>query len=295
MLFDIATIVFNALTWAMATFLVASGLTLIFGVLHILNFSHGGFLMLGAYLLFSVTQLIGDDLSFAGYLVVSVGAGVVIAAAGLIVDFVIFRRLRNVESAYVLIATYALLLLVEGLVKGVWGAGNHLVVPPDILIGAVFVGPVVLPYYSLFIIVCGVLAFVGLEWFLFHTTPGKLVQAVAIDPWMSSLLSVNVERVYSLTIVIGFALAGLAGGLLAANQGLSPQLGGISIIQAFGAIIVGGMGSIRGAFYAAILLGLIDAFGTALFPAFPGIFFYVALAGMILVRPKGLISNGFAR
>ncbi|MEW5423327.1 branched-chain amino acid ABC transporter permease [Amorphus sp. 3PC139-8] len=295
MLFDIATIVFNALTWAMATFLVASGLTLIFGVLHILNFSHGGFLMLGAYLLFSVTQVIGDDLSFAGYLAVSVGAGIVIAAAGLIVDLVVFRRLRNVESAYVLIATYALLLLVEGLVKGIWGAGNHLVVPPEILIGAVFVGPVLLPYYSLFVIVCGVLAFIGLEWFLFHTTPGKLVQAVAIDPWMSSLLSVNVERVYSLTIVIGFALAGLAGGLLAANQGLSPQLGGISIIQAFGAIIVGGMGSIRGAFYAAILLGLIDAFGTALFPAFPGIFFYVALAGMILVRPKGLISSEFAR
>ncbi len=294
MTFDILTIVFNALTWAMATFLVASGLTLIFGVLHILNFSHGGFLMLGAYLLFSVTQIIDADLSFGAYLLVSLGVGLVVGAAGLLVDVLVFRRLRNVENAYVLIATYALLLLVEGIVKNIWGAGSHLIVPPEILIGAVFLGDLVMPYYSLFIIGCGVVVFFGLEWFLFRSTPGKLLQAVAIDPWMSSLLAVNVQRVYSMTIVIGFALAGLAGGLLSANQGLSPQLGGISIIQAFGAIIVGGMGSIRGAFYAAILLGLIDAFGTALFPAFPGIFFYVALAGMLLIRPKGLVSTGFA-
>ncbi len=295
MLFDLLSIVVNALTWAMATFLVASGLTLMFGVLHILNFSHGGFVMLGAYVLFEVMRAVGSELSLPSYILVSIAAGLLIAAAGLIVDVVLFRRLRNVEHAYVLIATYALLLLVEGLVKGVWGAGSHLVSPPEVLIGAVVAGPIVVPYYSIFIIVSGVLVLIGLEWFLFHTSPGKLVQAVAIDPWMTTLLAVNVERIYSITIIIGFGLAGFAGGLLAANQGLNPQLGGISIIQAFGAIIVGGMGSVRGAFYAAILLGLIDSFGSTLFPEFPGIFFYVALAGMLLVRPKGLISGGVAR
>ena len=136
---------------------------------------------------------------------------------------------------------------------------------------------------------------IGLEWFLKHTPPGKRIQAVAIDPWTTSLLAVNVQWIYSITIIVGFGLAGFAGGLLAANQGLNPQLGGISIIQAFGAIIVGGMGSVRGAFYAAILLGLVDSFGSYFVPAFPGVFFYIALAGMLLVRPTGLISGGFAR
>lgn len=295
MLFDILSILINALTWGMAVFLVASGLTLMFGVLHILNFSHGGFVMLGAYLLFEAMRAFGGELSLPIYILVSIAAGLVIAAAGLLIDIVVFRRLRNVENAYVLIATYALLLVVEGLVKGVWGAGSHLVPPPEVLIGAVMAGPIVVPYYSIFIIVSGVLVLIGLEWFLFRTSPGKLVQAVAIDPWMSTLLAVNVERIYSITIVVGFGLAGFAGGLLAANQGLNPQLGGISIIQAFGAIIVGGMGSVRGAFYASILLGVIDSFGSTLVPELPGIFFYVALAGMLLVRPKGLISGGFAR
>lgn len=295
MLFDILSILINALTWGMAVFLVASGLTLMFGVLHILNFSHGGFVMLGAYLLFEAMRAFGGELSLPIYILVSIAAGLVIAAAGLLIDIVVFRRLRNVENAYVLIATYALLLVVEGLVKGVWGAGSHLVSPPEVLIGAVMAGPIVVPYYSIFIIVSGVLVLIGLEWFLFRTSPGKLVQAVAIDPWMSTLLAVNVERIYSITIVVGFGLAGFAGGLLAANQGLNPQLGGISIIQAFGAIIVGGMGSVRGAFYASILLGVIDSFGSTLVPELPGIFFYVALAGMLLVRPKGLISGGFAR
>lgn len=295
MLFDLLTISVNALTWAMATFLVASGLTLMFGVLHILNFSHGGFLMLGAYLLFEIMRMVGGELSFVAYVLVSIGVGLVIAVAGLVVDVVVFRRLRGVDNAYVLIATYALLLVVEGVVKGIWGAGSHLVPPPEILIGAVAAGPVVIPYYSLFVIAAGLLTLIGLEWFLFHTSSGRLVQAVAIDPWMATLLAVDVERVYSITTIVGFGLAGLAGGLLAANQGLSPQLGGMSIIQAFGAIIVGGMGSVRGAFYAAMLLGLIDTVGSAIVPEFPGAFFYVALAGMLLIRPKGLISGGVAR
>ncbi|MBX3529440.1 MAG: branched-chain amino acid ABC transporter permease [Rhizobiaceae bacterium] len=295
MVFDILAVVVNALTWAMATFLVAAGLTLMFGVLHILNFAHGGFLMLGAYVVFAVARSLGGELSFAGYLAFSVVAGLGVAVLGLVVDIVVFRRLRGVDNAYVLIATYALLLLVEGVVKHIWGAGSHLVSPPEVLIGAFFFGPIVIPYYSVFVIAAGVAVLFALEWFLHHSSPGKLVQAVAIDPWMATLLSVNVERIYSITIVIGFGLAGLAGGILAANQGLNPQLGGISIIQAFGAIIVGGMGSVRGAFLAAILLGLVDSFGTMLVPDFPGIFFYVALAAMLLVRPKGLIGAEVTR
>ena len=288
---DLATLGFNALSWAMATFLVASGLTLIFGVLHILNFAHGGFFMLGAYLLFSVSSALGGELSVVPYAAVSVGVAAVVALLGVIADVLLFRRLRRVDDAYVLIATYALLLLVEGVVKLVWGVDSISIMPPSDLLGALFLGPVVMPYYSVFVIGCGVAVFAGLEWMMLRTAFGKMLRAVAIDPWMCSLLAVNVERVRSLTIVIGFGLAGFAGALLAANQGITPRTGGAFIIQAFGVIIVGGMGSIRGAFYASILLGLVDAVGTAVLPQFPGILFYLALAGMLLIRPRGFISQ----
>jgi len=114
MLVDFLYIFVNALTSAMATFLVASGLTLIFGVLHILNFAHGGFLMVGAYLLFEAMRQMGGDVSLFAYILVSLGAGLVIALAGLVVDVAVLRRLRGVENAYVLIATYALLLIGPG-------------------------------------------------------------------------------------------------------------------------------------------------------------------------------------
>ncbi|MFK0206291.1 branched-chain amino acid ABC transporter permease [Agrobacterium sp. NPDC090283] len=294
MIFDAATIAFNALSWAMATFLVASGLTLIFGVLHILNFAHGGFFMLGAYILFSLTQAMGGELSMGAYILFSIGIGVIVAILGLLVNLLIFRRLRAVDDAYVLIATYALLILVEGAVKLIWGVDTVSIMPPIDLSGAVFIGYLVMPHYSLFVIACGLVVFVGLEWMMLRTAFGKMLKAVAIDPWMCGLLAIDIEKVRAATIVIGFGLAGLAGSLLAANQGIDPRIGGAFIIQAFGVIIVGGMGSIRGAFYASLLLGLIDSIGTVLVPGFPGLFFYLAFAGMILMRPKGIVSRGLA-
>ena len=294
MAFDLAAIGFNALSWAMTTFLVASGLTLIFGVLHILNFAHGGFFMLGAYVLFSLTQAIGGKLTLVPYVALSLGVAVFVAVLGVVANVLIFNRLRTVDGAYVLIATYALLLLVEGGVELTWGIDNISVMPPSDLLGAVFLGRLVMPFYSLFLIACGIAVFVGLEWMMLKSAFGKMLKAVAIDPWMCGLLAVNVDRIRSITIVIGFGLAGLAGGLLAANQGLDPHSGGAFIIQAFGVIIIGGLGSIRGAFYASLLLGLVEAIGIAVLPQFPGIFFYLALVAILLIRPKGIVSQGLA-
>ncbi|MCZ0736190.1 branched-chain amino acid ABC transporter permease [Phreatobacter sp. AB_2022a] len=292
MVADLPTLLFNALVWGMATFLVAAGLTMIFGILHVLNFSHGGFFMIGAYLAWTLTNWSFLSGNLAGFLLASVLAGVVTGLLGLVVDRAIFRRLAHVDGAYVLVATYALLLVCNGFVKLVWGLNVVSASPPPELFEVSFVGNLVLPHYSLFVIVAGVLVFLTLEWLINGTAIGRLIQAIAIDPWMARLLGVNVGLIYSATVVIGFALAGLAGGLLVANQSLSPDLAGIFIIQAFGVVIVGGMGSIRGAFLAAILLGLVDSFGTALLPQMPGVLFFVALAVILLVRPRGLIASG---
>jgi len=118
-----------------------------------------------------------------------------------------------------------------------------------------------------------------------------VMQSVALDPWMANVLGINVNAMFTTAVVAGFALAGLAGGLLAPNQSLSPGLGGTYIIQAFGVIIVGGIGNVRGAFLAALLLGMIDAFGTVYVPEYPGIFFYIAVAGILMYRPQGLLSG----
>ena len=288
---DIATLLVNSLTWAMATFLVAAGLTLVFGTLHILNFSHGGFFMIGAYGAYSLAQAFGAGNSIAFYLFGSLVAGVFVALLGLVVDRLVLRRLAGVEDAYVLIATYALLLVCEGATKLVWGLNYHSVMPPAVLDGAWLFGNAVVPRFSLFIIAAGVVVFIALEVFLNRTGPGRLVKAIAVDPWMARLLGINVRWVYTATVAIGFALAGLAGGLLLANQTLSPTLASAFVIQAFGVIIIGGMGSISGAFFGSILLGLIDAAGQWVLPGLPGLPFFVAMTLILLIRPQGLMGK----
>jgi len=288
---ELSTVLFNAMSWAMATFLVAAGLTLVFGILHVLNFSHGGFFMIGAYVAYSTMNAFAGDPTLILFLAASIVAAVVIGLAGWGMDLLIFRRLRNVDGVYVLVATYALLLVCDGFVKLVWGLNFLSVLPPEELFGAVFLANLVMPNYSLFIIGAGIAVFFLLEWLIAGTAVGKLIQAIAIDPWMARLMGINVTLIYTLTIVIGFALAGLAGGLLVANQSLSPQLASIFIIQAFGVVIVGGMGSIRGAFLASILLGLVEAGGIYLLPGYPGVPFFVALGLMLLLRPQGLLGS----
>ncbi|GJD52212.1 High-affinity branched-chain amino acid transport system permease protein LivH [Methylobacterium crusticola] len=291
MLADWPSLLFNALGWGMATFLVAAGLTLIFGILHVLNFSHGGVFMLGAYVAFTLTRWSGTG-GLASFLGASLLAALATGVVGLAVDRAVFRRLAAVDGAYVLVATYALLLVCNGVAKLVWGLNVFSAAPPESLMTVTVAGDVVMPHYALFVIGAGLSVYLGLEWLLNRTAAGRMIQAIAADPWMARLLGIDVGLVYTGTVVLGFALAGLAGGLLVANQSLSPDLAGIFIIQAFGVVIVGGMGSIRGAFLASLLLGLVDSFGSALLPSMPGILFFVALALVLLVRPQGLLGSG---
>jgi len=283
--------VFNGLFSAMVVFLFATGLTLIFGILRILNFAHGGFFMIGAYLAFTLVRAFGGDMSVGSYLLISIVAGIAVGLCGLVVERLIFRRLQQVDEAYSLIATYALLLISEGAVKAIWGVSFHSVTTPNALGGAVVVGGLVMPVFALFIIALGVLCYAVLEWILQHTAAGKLMKSLASDPWMAGMLGINVPRFYAWIVVIGFFLAGLAGGLLLPNQTLSPSLASVFVVQAFGVLIVGGMGNIRGAFLASILLCVVDSYGSVLFPQVPGIFFYVAMAVMLLARPQGLIAG----
>ena len=280
----------NGLSWAMTVFLTAAGLTLLFGILHILNFAHGGFVMIGSYLAYSLLALVGT-VSLWQFMAVTLASALALGLVGAVVDRLVFRRLRGVNDSYSLIATYALLLLCQGFVKLVWGQDFLSVSPPAELRGAVQLGSVLAPRFVLFIIACGALVFLVLDLLMHRTSLGKTVQSVALDPWMAALLGINVQAVLVGTVVVGVALAGFAGAVLATNISLSPTMGGNLIIQAFGAIIVGGMGNIRGAFMASILLGVMTTVGDQVFPAIPGLFFYVAMILILIVRPQGLLKG----
>lgn len=287
---QVPLLLLNGLSWGMTIFLTAAGLSLVFGILHVLNFSHGGFLMLGSYLSYTMGSRFQVE-SLWGFLVIALVCACAVGLLGAVVERFVFQRLKGVSEAYSLIATYALLILCQGVVKLVWGIDFLSVAPPSQLSGAVAVGSFIAPSFILFVIGCGVAVFLVMDYVLHRTGVGKRVQAVAIDPAMAAWAGINVNAVFIWTVVAGFALAGLAGGLLSVNQSLSPEMGSALIIQAFGALIVGGLGNIRGAFLASVLLGLITSFGDRLVPDVPGMFFFVALAAILLVRPQGLMKG----
>lgn len=289
----LTTVIFalaNGMTTAMAVFLVASGVTLIFGLLKILNFAHGAFFMIGAYVAFT---LVGQSISSVGVLIgVSAVAAGAVAILGYVADVLVLRRLRDLDEATTLIATFALLLICDGAVKLIWGVGFHSISPPESLVGMFEIGPVLLPKLSVFVILFGVATYAVLDLAIHRLWFGKIVQCIAKDRWMSGVIGINVPAVFVGTVIGAFALAGLAGGILLSNQSLSPSLSHSYLIPAFVVVIIGGLGNVRGAFLASIILGTIESFNLLLLPTVPGLAIYVAMVGFLLWRPQGLLSRG---
>ncbi len=278
----------NGVVLGMAIFLVASGLTLVFGILRIFNFAHGSFFMIGAYLAHAIMGQEPSGLWF--YLSASLAAALVIGAIGLVTDRIVLRRLAGVSNDYSLIATFAILLLTEGAAKLIFGQDIYTVYPPPALDRIADIG-IPVTYYSFFIIGCGVAVFALLELGLNYLWFGKLIQAVARDPWMADVIGLRIQRIKLISVGASFALVGLAGGLLVANQSLSLDLGHSYLLLAFNSVIVGGLGSVRGAFLAALIFGLFESFNSVLLPSMPGTVSYAVLIGVILLKPEGLFPE----
>ena len=278
--------VFNAAAFGMAIFLVAAGLTLIFGLLRLLNMAQGGFFMIGAYTAYSV---MGRDVQSLGtFLFAALVGGVVVALLGLLTDRLVLRRLRNVDPHYVLIATFALMMVCTGVTKLVWGVEFFSVNPPPGLDQPLNPFGMFFSSYQLFVIAAGLVAFVVLDLAIHRLWFGKLMQALAADPWMSGVMGLNVSLGVALSVMVSFLLAGIAGGLLLPNQSLSTGLGDSYLMYAFFAVIIGGLGNIRGAFIGSLVLGLVQSLNTVLLPSVPGLAVYVVLAAFLLLRPNGL-------
>lgn len=271
---------------AMYLWLISAGLTIIFGVLGVLNFAHGSLFMLGAYFAYTAYGLVG--LPFAASVGVSLAA---VALLGLVMERGFLRHLYTLDRAYQLLLTFGFVLVLDDAVKLIWGGVFKIPPIPRFLTGAWTLFGRAFPFYNVFIIAVGVLVGVGL-WLLFERTWwGRIVRATAADQEMASAIGIHVPRVFSGVFMLGAALAALGGALGVPVRPASPGIGAAMIIQAFVITVIGGLGNLPGAFVGSLLVGVLSAYGTLLFPVFELFFIFVIMAAVLLIRPHGLFAR----
>ena len=282
----------NAVQYGLLLFLVASGLTLIFGIMGIINLAHGSFYMIGAYMAFALQPLVATYLG--GGFVITVLLCIVLAVAlGYFLEWAFFSYLYKRDHLQQVLMTYGLILVFEELRSVLVDNDVHGVAAPDWLSGALSLGGVMTyPVYRLFIsLVCIVVAGL-LYWVLTRTRLGMMIRAGASNREMISSLGIDINRLYRIVFAIGVALAALAGAIAAPVSSVYPGMGNSILIICFVVVVIGGIGSIKGAFLAAMLVGFVDTFGQVFFPAAAGVLVYLLMAAILLYKPEGLFKQG---
>ena len=279
----------SGLTAAMFLFLVASGLSLIFGVLGVLNFAHGSFYMLGAYTAYQIVQWLGRDPGSFWW--AALGAAVTIAVLGGLIERFLLRHLYGADVLYQLLFTYALVLILSDAAKVLWGTGQLSVSRPPGLTGAFKLWGTFVPYYNLFVLLLGP-AIALLFWLLLtRTRNGRLIRAAALDREMLGALGVNVGRLYTGVFVVGSFLAGLGGALITPVKAVVPGMDVEIIVEAFIVVVIGGLGSFWGTMLGALVYGQVLAFGILIFPRFSIFSVFALMAVVLILRPWGLLGR----
>jgi branched-chain amino acid transport system permease protein len=285
----VLSVLLNGLTAASTLFIVSSGLSLIFGVTQIVNFAHGSLYMLGAYMAFTMTGLLPAEpvLFWVGV----AGAVAAVALVGGVAEMSILRRLYKAPELLQLLATYGVVLIIQDATKYIWGYEDLIGPRVPGLRGAIEILGVQFPTYNL-LVICLAPAILGLLWLTFHKTRwGVLVRAGTEDREMLGALGVNQKWLFTSVFVLGSALAALGGALQlprdAANLGMDFNI----LTEAFVVVVVGGLGSVVGAFFAALLIGVLQAFGTVLLPKFTLVLIFLIMTLVLLVRPYGLAGR----
>ena len=276
----------NGVQYGLLLFLVASGLTLIFGIMGIINLAHGSFYMIGAYMAFSLASLTGS-------LLVAIVVGSVLSVVlGIVLEWALFSRLYERDHLEQVLLSYGLILVFEEMRSMIVGNDVHGVAVPALLSASIpLTATLSYPVYRLFMsAVCLVLA--GTLYLLIHRSRlGMMIRAGASNREMAASLGVNIRLVYRLVFALGVALAAFAGMIAAPVSSVYPGMGTQVLIICFVVVVVGGIGSVWGALGAALLIGLADTFGKVLFPQAAGVTVYVLMAAILLWRPDGLFRR----
>ncbi|MFH1950409.1 MAG: branched-chain amino acid ABC transporter permease [Pseudomonadota bacterium] len=291
-MFNLASLlpqIFNGIQFGVLVALLATGLSLIFGMLGIINFAHGSLYMLGAYLVWSLVQIFDIPGNFYFGLVF---AFLIMALVGIIIERLLLRRMYGQPEVYQILITFGLLLVIQQGVALTYGTIPLALGIPDILKGEVNLFFFEYPLYYLFTMCLGLIVIFAVWFFIERSSLGAVIRACAEDPETASTLGIKTTNVYTLTFALGAALAGLAGGLHAPMiGGLQHIIGGEILLICFIVVVVGGMGSIRGALLAGILLGVTRGLAGMFWAPASEFVMFAAMGVILMFRPQGLLGR----
>ena len=276
----------NSVQYGLLLFMLAAGLTLIFGIMGVVNLAHGSFYMLGAYLAYALSGLFGS-------LTLAIIGGVLLAVAfGLLLEWLLFRHFYQRDHLDQVLLTFGLIYIFEELRSMLWGDDVHGVKVPDLLSASIpLTENLSYPVYRLFMAgVCIALA-IGLYLLISKTRLGMKIRAGAFNRDMAEALGINIKRIHALVFALGVGLAAVAGMVAAPVSSVYPNMGSQVLIMCFVVVVIGGIGSVRGALISALLVGLVDTFGKVLLPQVAGRLVYMLMAGVLLWKPEGLFKQ----
>ncbi|MGZ8324607.1 MAG: branched-chain amino acid ABC transporter permease [Rhodoplanes sp.] len=278
--------ILNGLQYGLLIFLAASGLTLVFGILGIINLSHGSFYMLGAYLSLTLTSYTGD-------IFLSLLIGIPLAFAfGALIEWLFIRHLYGRDHLQQVLLTFALILIFNDLQRVVWGTRPHSVPIPSYLSASVQLSDVLsYPIYRLAVAGFCVLLALGMVYVIQYTRIGQMIRAGESNREMVEVLGIDSRLLFRFVFAAGVALAAAAGAIAAPIDSVYPGVGEPVLIISFVVVVIGGIGSIKGAFFGALLIGLADAFGKVFLPEFASVVVYALMAAVLVVSPGGLFGR----
>jgi branched-chain amino acid transport system permease protein len=284
----IATQLVNGLAYGVLLFLMSAGLSLIFGLMNVVNVAHGSFFMLGAFFALAVVQWTG---SFWLALAVS---WIPAMALGVVMERLFIRKLYARGHLDQVLLTFGFTFVFVDLVRMIWGADIRELPMPDVLSGVVAAGDIIIPKYRLFLIVFGGVVALLLWLFLERSRVGAMVRAGVDDAFTATGIGINVPLLFAAIFALGVGLAALGGTVAGPILGLYPGMDIEILIPAFIVVVIGGMGSLRGAFVASLFVGIVDTFGKAYFPDAAIFVIYLLMVAVLLTRPQGLFGIGRA-
>jgi branched-chain amino acid transport system permease protein len=276
----------NSVQYGLLLFMLAAGLTLIFGIMGVVNLAHGSFYMLGAYLAYALSGLLGS-------LTLAIVVGTLLSAVfGLALEWLLFRHFYQRDHLDQVLLTFGLIYIFEELRSMLWGDDVHGVAIPDLLSTSIpLTDTLSYPVYRLAMSgVCVALA-LSLYWLISKTKLGMKIRAGAFNSDMAEALGINIKLIHAVVFALGVALASIAGMIAAPTSSVYPGMGSSVLIMCFVVVVIGGIGSVRGALIAALLVGFVDTFGKVLLPSISGMLVYVLMAAVLLWKPEGLFKQ----
>ena len=281
----------NAIYWASILFLISLGLNIILGVAGILNLTHGELTAFGAYAAaWGILTWGLHTPSYVPFLILFLGV-LMAALVGLFTEVLFIRPMYERALEYQLLMTYGLLLAYEDVIKLIWGGNAYYASRPVDILGSINIMGYTYPVYFLFVILVSVLTGIIVWYILFRTKFGTMLRAVAMDKEMASALGLNIKRYFTLAFIFGAALAGLSGSLMAPSSAVVLGFGLDPLLLAFLVVVIGGLGSLKGALVGSIIIGMLRSIGIAMFPEIELAITYLIAVTILAIRPQGLMGG----